>query len=109
MGGSRGTKIAPLAKLIQRSVFPPSCKDLVSNTKVQLLKMLKFLDSTDMHDRRLECAIQLALDPSVRRRKRVSAEDVFRNRTALACQVWQSFTDNPHSRLLLNTLGYDNY
>ena len=81
----------------------------MSRTKGELLKMLQFLDSADVEDDRVECAIQLALDPSIRRRKRVSAEEVFRNRTSLACQVWQGFTDHAHSRLLLNTLGYDNY
>ena len=81
----------------------------MSRTKGELLKMLQFLDSADVEDDRVECAIQLALDPSIRRRKRVSAVEVFRNRTSLACQVWQGFTDHAHSRLLLNTLGYDNY
>jgi hypothetical protein len=84
-------------------------EDLVSDTEEQIVKMLKFLGGNEADDERIDCAIKLAFDPSIRRKKKISAFDVFNNMTSVACRVWQSFSDNPHSKLLLNTLGYDNY
>jgi len=84
-------------------------EDLVSDTEEQIIKMLKFLGGNEADDERIDCAIKLAFDPSIRRKKKISAFDVFNNMTSVACRVWQSFSDNPHSKLLLNTLGYDNY
>ena len=94
-------------------------EDLQVDTVGVLRGLLKFVSKGDdtaeenrtppLDPARLQCAVKLANRDSIHRTKKVSAEDLFREHSHVACDAWEVLSMSPASRILLSALGYENF
>ena len=92
-------------------LFVLKYEDLVTAPKESLQSLLGFVGLPERANdlTRMDCAAQLSNQKSIHRVKKITANDVFHNRTDVACRVWSTITRDPAARLLLMSLGYRNY